>query len=364
MNDDAIRRNSRRIGLISTAVIVVVSLVTATLLDPGTFAGPVATFVLCYLPVQIVLSGMWAQHPDRLTGWSLPVRGGALLVAALVLGAVAELVFLATVGGGRGPSTPQIAMFSIVVVVATFWLAIVFEAWPFARISNGIIATLALLLTVYTVALVLYYLLFDFSFLPAPAQTSQTPSGAFNAWYVLTFLVTAIGGMFLPPAFGFLGFERLHQPVRGLAWTALCLAWAAALFGIGVGALRVDPVDFLVWVTVPVLFGGLIPLVVFRDSLFGGQRRRPLRGVCNVLALAVLGVIMVWIYHRVAGFVSPPVSWGPPTYQGQVWIASATLAFTFPLLATHADFFDHWPLRRTRGTAPAVSSDAEQMPGV
>lgn len=362
MNDDAIRRSTRSIGLVSTVVIVVVSCVIAALLDPGTFAGPVATFVLCYLPVQIVLAGMWAHHPDRLTGTAQPGRGGILLVAALVVGAVAELVFLNTVGSGRGPSTPQIAMFTIVVVLATFWLAIVFEGWPFARISNGIVATAAMLLTAYVITLLLYYLLFDFSFLPPPAQTPQTPSGAFNAWYALTFLVTAISGMFLPPAFGFLGFERLNQPVRGVAWTALCLAWATVLFGVGVGVLGADPVDFLIWVPVPLLFGGLIILVVFRDSLFGHQRR-PLRGVSNVLAMAVLGVVLVWVYQRVAGLTSPPVSWGPPTYQGQVWIASATLAFTFPLLATHADFFDHWPVRR-RGPEPRVGSDSEELPGI
>jgi hypothetical protein len=362
MNSDATRQSARRVGLGSTAVIVVVALVIAALLDPGTFAGPVATFVLCYLPVQIVLAGMWAHHPDRLTGMTQPARGGILLVAALVVAAVAELVFLSTVGAGRGPSTPQIAMFTIVVVVTTFWLAVVFEGWPFARISNGIVASAALLLTIYVVALLVFYLLFDFSFLPPPAQTPQTPSGAFDAWHVLTFLVTAISGMFVPPAFGFLGFDRLHQPVRGLAWTGLLLVWAGMLFGIGVGALGADPVDFLVWVSVPLLFGGLIILVVFRDSLFGGLSR-PTRGVSNVLAMAVLGVVLVWVYQRIAGLASPPVSWGPPTYQGQVWIASATLAFTFPLLATHADFFDHWPLR-TRDPVPAVGTDAEELPGI
>jgi hypothetical protein len=209
---------------------------------------------------------------------------------------------------------------------------------------------------------VLFYLLFDLGFLPPPAQTPQTPSGAFNAWYVLTFLVTAISGMFLPPAFGFLGLDRLNQPVHGLAWTVLCLVWTAVLFRIGVGAIGADPVNFLVWVPVPLLFGGLIILVVFKDSLLGGLPR-PTRGVANVIAMAVLGVVLVWIYQRVAGLTSPPVTWGPPTYQGQVWIASATLAFTFPVLATHADFFDHWPVR-TRGPEPAVGSDAEELPGI
>lgn len=160
-------------------------------------------------------------------------------------------------------------MFCIVTVVAAFLLAIVFEGWPFAAMRNRFIATAGLLISAYVLALVLYYVLFDFSFLPQAAQTPQTPAGAFGAWHSLTFLVTAITGMFLPPAFGFVGFERLQQPVRGLVWSLLCVVWASLLFGLGVGVMGVDPVNFLVWVPVPLLFGGLIVLVVFRDSLSG-----------------------------------------------------------------------------------------------
>jgi hypothetical protein len=362
MSTDLARHTHRRVGVASTAAIVIVSLAIAVSLDPGTFAGPVATFVLSYLPVQIVLAGLWAHQPDALPGRAQPVRGGILLIAALVIGAVAELVFLATVGAGHGPSTPQIAFFSIVTVVTTFWFAIVFEGWPFRLIRNRIVATAALLFTVYAVALVLYHGLFDFSFLPPQAQIPGTPTGLFDVWHVLVFLVTAISGMFLPPAFGFLGFERLEHPVRGIAATALCLAWATVQFGLGVGALGIDPVEFLVWVPVPLLFGGLIVLPVLRDSLIG-DGPRPVRGVLNVLAMAVIGVALVWIYQRVAGLTSPSLTWGPPTYQGQVWIASATLAFTFPLLATHADFFDHWPLRRSVSPTP-VGSKVEELPGI
>jgi hypothetical protein len=339
-----------------------VSLAIAVSLDPATFAGPVATFVLSYLPVQIVLACLWAQQPDALAGRAQPVRGAILVVAALVVGAVAALVFLASVGAGHGPGTPQLAFFSIVTVVTTFWFAIVFEGWPFRLIRNRVVATVALLLTVYVVALVLYYGLFDYSFLPPQARIPGTPTGLFDAWHALVFLVTAISGMFLPPAFGFLGLERLGHPVRGVAATAVCLAWATVLFGIGVGALGIDPVELLIWVPVPLLFGGLIVLPVLRDSLIG-DGPRPVRGVLNVLAMAGIGIALVWIYQRVAGLTSPPVSWGPPTYQGKVWIASATLAFTFPLLATHADFFDHWPLRRSGRPSP-VGSEVEKLPSI
>jgi hypothetical protein len=49
-----------------------------------------------------------------------------------------------------------------------------------------------------------------------------------------------------------------------------------------------------------------------------------------------------------------------PTYEGELWIASATLAITFPLLATHTDFFDHWPLRS--GEPVAVGTEEEELP--
>ena len=66
-------------------------------------------------------------------------------------------------------------MFCIVTVVAAFLLAIVFEGWPFAarRMRNRYVATAGLLISAYVLALVLYYVLFDFSFLPQAAQTPR-----------------------------------------------------------------------------------------------------------------------------------------------------------------------------------------------
>lgn len=357
---DAVRRGARQVGLISTVLIVAVALIIAALTGPTALTGTVAIFVLSCLSVQIVLGSVWSHRAGTaLSARPRAVRGGILLAVTLVVGVVADLVFENTVGDGRGFNTPQIAMFSIVVVVTAFWLAIVFEGWPFVRIPNRIAATAAVMACVWAVALALYYGLFNFSFLPARAP--GTPAGLFNAWDILVFIVTFITGMFLPPAFGFLVFERMQQPVRGLAWTALCFAWAGLLFGVGVGLGGVNVVDFLIWVPVPLLFGGLIILVVFRDSLFGGEPRRAVRGVITTLASAALGVLLVAVYDGVA-HLSASMVWGPPPYQGQVWIASATLALTFPLLATHADFFDHWPLRPR--AVVRVGTPAEELPGI
>jgi MFS family permease len=358
---DVVRRGAREVGLISAVLIVAVALIVEALVGPTAATGAVPIFALLCLPAQIVLASVWSHRAGTaLSERPRAVRGGILLAATLVIGIVADIVFENTVGDGRGFNTPQIAMFSIVGVVTAFWLAIVLEGWPFVLIPNRIIATAALLVGVWAVALVLYYVLFSFSFLPVRAP--HTPAGLFNAWDALVFLVTAITGMFLPPAFGFLVFERMQQPLRGLAWTALCLVWGTLLFGVGVGLAGANVVNFLVWVPVPLLFGGLIILVVFRDSLFGGEPRRLVRGIITTLASAALGVLLVAVYDGVSHLVSPSLAWGPPPYQAQVWIASATLGFTFPLLATHADFFDHWPLRARAEVR--VGTAAEELPGI
>jgi len=357
------RVDARRVGLTSSALIIGISLTIAALIDPRTFIGPVGTFFLSYLPAQAIVVAIWAHRPGRLM-MPQPARGMILAVTTGIIAAIDEFICINTVGDGRGTSTPQIAMFSIVAVIAGFWVTVIFDGWPFKKISNDTIAAAALLFSCYAVALTLYYLLFNFSFLPPHAQIPHTPMGLFNAWYIVGFLVTAISGMFLPPAFGFLGLERFNQPARGLVWTILCLLWATMLFGIGVGTLRLDPVTFIVWVSIPLLFGGLIVLIVFHDSLFGGQPQRLFRGVLNVFAMAAIGSALVWIYHLVArGSVTPPLSWGPPTYHGEIWVATATLSFTFPLLAIHADLFSHWPLR-TGDREAAVRTEAEQFPGI
>jgi hypothetical protein len=37
---------------------------------------------------------------------------------------------------------------------------------------------------------------------------------------------------------------------------------------------------------------------------------------------------------------------GPPTYDFEIWLASALLAVTFPLLITSAVFFEFWPFKQ------------------
>jgi len=356
----------RKIGLASLALVVVASLVLISLFDVDTFTGVVTLFALSCTPVQVVLAVHWAHDlPPWLAHRSRPVRGGVLLAITLGVGAVAAVLFEATVGGGNGPHFPPLVMFSIVAIVASFWLAIVFGGWPFVLLPNKVAALAALLVACYAIAYLLFRALFDFSFLQGTPiyVESLDPGGAFNAWTAVTFLVTAITGMFLVRSFEFWPFERTVQPVRGLIWTAVCLVWGTTLFSLGVGLFDVDVVSFLVWVPIPLIFGGLIVLNVLRGSLFTGMKQ-PRRGVLNMVTSIAMGGLLTIVFYVMSPLISEILPSGPPTYQLEIWLANATLGITFPLLILQAEFLDFWPFStkvgQVRGNArnrPAIHAD-------
>jgi hypothetical protein len=40
---------------------------------------------------------------------------------------------------------------------------------------------------------------------------------------------------------------------------------------------------------------------------------------------------------------------GPPSYDRELWLASAMLAVTLAMIVAHANFFQFWPLRTAAG---------------
>ncbi len=84
------------------------------------------------------------------------------------------------------------------------------------------------------------------------------------------------------------------------------------------------------------VFEGALPLP-------GAQ---PVRGLASAVLAAVIGLVLAGLYAVLATRVSGDVPFGGPGYQGEVWLASALLAVTFPLLSVVIDCFGFWPARR------------------
>src|SRR5207302_9192243 len=190
-----------------------------------------------------------------------PARGLLLTVFALVVGAVVAALALKLVGAGVTPPAPILAHWVIVSVPVMFWAAIMFGGWPFTKlIKSPMAAGLTMLVAVYVVNGLLFRVFFNYEFMQgAPIYVpSIDPHGMFNGWSALVFYVTALAGMFLVIAFDLWPMTTvpalMQQPVLGIVWTVICLAFAAVAFYLGVNAGHMDVVRFLVRVTVPLIF--------------------------------------------------------------------------------------------------------------
>ena len=188
---------------------------------------------------------------------------------------------------------------------------------------------------------------------------SLDPHGLFNAWNVVVFYVTAIAVMFLSLNFDLWPFTAspalMKQPVLGFVWTIVALVIGGLAFYLGVNVVGMDVVSFMVRVPIPFIFGTIIVLNMLHGSLFR-RFAQPLKGVLNALASVVIGVALALLYGALAPVVSGAVKPGPPSYDYEIWLASALLAVTFPFLIFYAEFFKMWPLHKEQPQAKAVPS--------
>lgn len=342
------------LGIVASVLVIVVSLGFIALFTFPIFANWVAFLTICFIPMEIVISVTWGgNYPAFAAARPQPAKGILLTLLALAVGAVVAVVHFLTVGGGVNPPPPMLAMCIIASVVITFWLAIMWGGWPFARlIKNPVAAGLVMLAACYLINYLLFRLLFDYGFMRgAPVYVqSLDPHGLFNAWAVL----------FVSLNFDMWPFTKspalMRQPLLGVVWTITILVIGGLAFYIGVYLLKMDVVSFMVRVPIPFVFGTIIVLNMMHGSIFG-KFAQPLKGVLNTVASAVIGTLLALIYGALAPLVTGKVSPGPPSYDFEIWLASALLAVTFPFLILHAEFFKMWPLHRERTQPPLPRSE-------
>jgi hypothetical protein len=129
-------------------------------------------------------------------------------------------------------------------------------------------------------------------------------------------------------------------------WTMVALALGAVAFYIGVFATKMDPVVFMVRVPVPFIFGTIVVLNMMQGAIFS-KLTQPLKGVVSTLAAAVLGSLLAMAYGLLAPIVTGVLRPGPPSYDFEIWLASALLGVTFPCLIFQAEFFKLWPYKKS-----------------
>lgn len=342
------------VGIIATVIIMAISLAFISLFQLSTFTTWVAYCIQCVIPMQIVIGVTWAtKHPQFAAAKNQPAKGLLLLLITVVAGLITGVLFYYTVNGGVNPPTPFLMQFSVILVLSTFAGAIIWGGWPFMNmIKSPVVAGIAMLAACYLANYIIYRVFFNYNFLQgAPVYVaSLDPHGMFNAWNAVVYYVTVIGVMFMMLSFDLWPLTKfpsiMKQPVLGLVWSVICLVIGYVVFYVGVKAMHMDVVSFMIRVPVTFIFGTIIVLNMLQGSLFP-KLTQPLKGVLNMLSVIVVGTLLAQIYAAMSGHVTGVLKPGPPTYDFELWVASALLGVTFPLLIFFAEFFKLWPLRRS-----------------
>ncbi|MFC6672904.1 hypothetical protein [Marinobacterium aestuariivivens] len=345
------------LGGLSTLICIPVSLFICSLFDAETFGSWVAFTVICTTPMHMVLSLVWHyDYPLWLSRLGQPTKGlVSLLILALSALVVAPLG-LHVAGGGITPPSPFSLMYVILSVVTTLWLLVQFQCWPLAGWVRHPAATgLGTLLLAYSLAWGLFQHAFDFQELQnAPFYIAELdPHGGFDAWDALSFAVTTAALIMAWVLFDFWPLRSIaqrwpllnRQPLFGLLAGSLVLVWTGLIWYIGVNVLQLDVVEYLVRVPVPLLFGEFIILLLFQNRLLHSIPQ-PLRGIGLAAISTVLAAMTQGLYARAGAWITGGLSAGGPLYQLELWLASAMLAVTFPVMVAYSGGFAFWPFQR------------------
>lgn len=351
------------LGAAATGLVILLSLAFIAPLSWATFGGWVSFVMMCAIPFAIVVGAYWhGEEPAAIARLGQPVRGLAYLGLAAVVAAVVATVLWLTIGGAVSPPLPMLAMATIVSVVTSFWLTIMWGGWPFSLLRNRLVSGVVLLAGTYAVAALLFVVFYNFDFLRgAPIyDAALDPGGLFDGWDATVFAVTFLAVMFLVLHLDLWPLTRssvvMRQPVLGLVWTALALVVALVVYYLGTRTLGMTPPAFLVTVPIPFIFGSVVLLNMLQGSLTRGLAQ-PVKGLASAVGAAVVGSLLALAYRLLMPLVTGDLPAGPPTFDAELWLANALLAVTFPFLAFSGDFFQLWPL--AKAPAPEVGTAAD-----
>lgn len=350
------------LGIVATVLVMIVSWVTIWALGLDLFMNWASYAIMGAIPFAIVVGAFWGgAEPKAIGAMGQPARGLAYLVIAALVATVVSVVHMAWRAAGIAAQPPPFAVMTIITsVVIAFFLAIALGGWPFTLIRNKVVGGLALLVAAYLINAALTAVLFDFGFASGAPwyQASLDPGGLFNAWAVVSVLVTALSLMFL-----FLHFDvwpltavpaLRSQPLLGIVWTAVCFLGGWLIVAGGTALTGWAPATFMAEVSIPFLFGSIVMLQMLGGSVFA-RMPQPLRGLASAVSAAAVGVLLAVLYSALmpvlSGITLPGGVGGG--FAAEVWLANSMLAITFPFLAFYGDFFQLWPLAGSTQEEPS-----------
>lgn len=343
------------LGILATIIVFIMALGIITWFKTETFLTWVGFLAMTVIPIQIIIGLAWNNnYPPPAAKLEQPLKGIYLLLFSMVVGVFVASLSHFTIGGSVAPPTPFIIFFTILSVVISLWLVIVWQCWPMSAIHpHPAFIGFGTLFLVYVLDIIIYKWLMDFSFLKgAPFYVpALDPHGPINAWVVISFAVTTVATIlamaeldFWPlslvprkaPAFG-------KQPLFGIMATVWILVIAFIIRTIFIKGLGMDVVVYAVKVPICIIFGEFIMLLLMQTSPVQ-TAKQPAKGFVLIIMSIILAVAMYYLYTWFSSLIAGNLPSGPPAYVHELWIATSLLSITFPIIAIYTGLFNFWPL--------------------
>ena len=344
------------LGLLGIVVVLFIAFGIIVWFKPGTFIPWAGELAMCLIPFSIIMGMVWkANYPAPAATLEQPLKGLYLLLINMIFGSLVAAWSIKTVGGFVVPPTPPLIFFTIMTVIMTFWCVVVWQGWPASAIKGDHPAFVGFgtLIVSYALALILYYAFFNFDFMKgAPFYAAvMPPSGAYNAFSSLAFFLTALAVIlawveldFWPlnlippksPSFG-------KQPVWGIVVSIIVIIVAYIIKWIFVDSMGKDVFVYTLRVPICMIFGEFIMLLLMQTAPVQTMKQ-PGKGIILIILNIILAIVMYYLYRWFSFLIAGTLPGGPPDYILELWIATALLGFTFPVIATYTGFFNYWPL--------------------
>jgi hypothetical protein len=363
-------------GLFGVAVTVGYAFLITAIFDLKAFNGFFTLLIMSFVPVLVMVGMGWQRGTYPSTeGLQQPWRGLLLTAFVVLIGTIAAYFILNFLS--RGAAQPFTNVYSITVVITTFFLVIAFGLWPFDKLPLSGRGWLTLLLA-YVLMWFLLKLFFSFELLSFPAGDFPStikavpfyakdgplaafadiaPSGLFRWECAISFYFWMLIFLFVFAALGMWPLNKvpgiMKQPVMGIVLVIICAILAGISYGIGVNGLKIEPLNFMLY-GVCFLYGLLMMMVMFQ-MWPGRALPGPGAGFVNILIAIVIGIIAYYAYKAFAlwHFGDPALK-----YPNNIFVlANMMLGLTFPAWACYGDLWDFWPLPPT--PAPPDSPNPE-----
>jgi len=323
------------------------------------FMGWISFVFMAGIPMQVIIGLLWGhQFPNKIAALSQPMRGIAFTVIMTAIAIIIAGLINYIIGDGAGPN-PMVMQYTILTIVIALWIVPIWQCWPFSMLSKSpVVVGILTLVGIYLIAFALWHVFFNYDVMASASfyNAALAPSGLFEFWPALVFAVTTGAVIILHVPLDFWPLSKIAgkgQPIYGFLSGIYVLAISAFVQWFTVSVCGMDVVDFMVQVPVSLLFGVFLTCNLVQFGLFPNMKQ-PLKGF-YILALTIIAAVLIYRVYEMASVIinGQALPSGPDGHwTKQIWIASAMLSVTFPIVLIVSGFFDFWPFKRTAKSAP------------